>query len=366
MDDLVPNDNRVIASRIQIARLWQSKTPDQIASDLGIAGSTYRGYEGKWLAESSLPRLAEALSVSESFLEDGGPDAIVPAASLTFRRKVRLKSPHVLHIQAVASFVPSVRRFMEHLVDLPNIRVPIARACGLTEIEDVAATLRQELGMYDAPLSKVLDFVEALGVSVFWVTSGQDFDAVSYWFDDVPYILINETHADGFRVRFSVMHELGHLVLHRSVPSLPGEDQGRLIEADANLFAGATLMPVRQFVQRFNPSWSLLDILDERTYWGASCAAIIRRARDLNLIPEERYTQLYMAISANGWRKREPASPPPEEGRVHRFFLDEAGEYGLSTEQLATAQRCPVGWLYEVMPLSRSYNSSPVNLFHRA
>lgn len=358
MSPLIESDPKQMGARIQIARMWLAKQPHEVAAELGVASSTYRGYEsGLSLSNSVLQNLSRALSVPVEFFQRG-PDGVLPAAGLTFRKKVRLKSSPAVRIRASASLAPSLNRLMSQVVNLPPVRVPTARAAGLAEVEDVVDRMRATLGLIEAPLSSALDLVESMGVAVFWVTSDEDFDAVSFWHEDQPYILINETHRDGHRVRLSVLHELGHLTLHRhaSVTDAYEEESARR-EADANLFAGAWLMPASPFIARFSKFWNLIDIMEERRHWKASCAAIVRRAKDLNLISDERYRQLYIGISSNGWRKREPGAPQQEQSRVHQFYLDEAWEsWELTPERIASTLGTPLSWLHELMPQSRSYH----------
>ncbi|OJU64850.1 MAG: hypothetical protein BGO01_14080 [Armatimonadetes bacterium 55-13] len=356
---LIELDPKHIASRIQIARSWMGKSAPEVAAQLNIAPSTYRGYEsGLSINDSVLEQIAAILNVPVKFFQMG-PLSLIPSGELSFRKRVRLKSPFVMHVRAVSSFLSDLVIEQERLLDLPKVKVPYARASGIVEIEDIVKNIRNDLSIVDAPLKSALDLVESLGVSVFWVTSDPDFDAVSFWSEDRPYILINETHKDGYRVRFSVLHELGHLVLHRhSNATDTYEDDAVRLERDANAFASAMLMPAIPFTYRFSTHWGLMDIFEERVHWRASCAAIVRRARDLKIISEERYRQLYIGISTKGWRKREPGAPNQEESRVHRFFFDEAGEIGLTTDQIANQAGSPISWIYETMPISRQYLSN--------
>lgn len=368
-DLIVPSDPKRIGARIQIARMWLAKGQPEVAESLGVAPSTYRGYEaGLSLSPNVLESISQVLLVPSEFFVRG-PDSVAQASDLTFRKKVRLKSPPATHIRATASLVPALARLMSHVVNLPPVKLPVAsKATGLADIEDVVSRMRQSLGLIDAPLQSVLDLVESLGVLVFWVTTDADFDAVSFWHEERPYILINESHRDGHRVRLSVLHELGHLTMHRAARATDTyEEESARYESDANLFAGAWLMPAAPFMSRFSRQWSLLDILDERHYWKASCAAIVRRAKDLRLISDDRYRQLYMGISSNGWRKREPSAPIPEESRVHQFFLDEAWEsFSLTPERIAVQIGTPISWVHEAMPQSRAYDvASHSPLFQR-
>lgn len=358
MSTPIQSDPKHLGARIQIARMWRAKHPEDVAAALGVAPSTYRGYEsGYGIPSGLIDQLSHILEVPATFFIEG-PDTVIPSAGLTFRKKVRLKAPPTVHVRAAASLLPMLNRYMSRFVNLPPVRVPVARATGLVEIEKVVSRMRSTLGLVDAPLASALDLVESLGVAVFWVSSDPDFDAVSFWHEDRPYILLNEAHRDGHRVRLTVLHELGHLTLHRrGIDVDVYEDEGDRREADANLFAGAWLMPAVPFSARFSRYWSVMDVLDERPYWRASCAAIVRRAKDLKLISDDRYRQLYIGISSNGWRKREPGAPEPERSRVHQFFFEEAWDaFGLPPARVAAEIGLPLSWLFETMPQARAYD----------
>jgi Zn-dependent peptidase ImmA (M78 family) len=99
------------------------------------------------------------------------------------------------------------------------------------------------------------------------------------------------------RLRFTLAHELGHLVLH----SIPRAD----MEAEADRFAAELLMPeadIRQHL-RFLTVQALVLL---KKIWRVSMGALLKRAQDLQTISARSAKGLWMYFSRNGWRRREP------------------------------------------------------------
>jgi Zn-dependent peptidase ImmA (M78 family) len=117
----------------------------------------------------------------------------------------------------------------------------------------------------------------------------------------------------GARIRFDLAHELGHLILHRWIEAEEIADPATLkeIEAEADRFAGAFLLPRRSFPNEvYTPR--LDAFLDLKRRWVVSIQAMIYRCKDLELIDESQFTNLYKQISFRKWRKSEPLDNPAE------------------------------------------------------
>lgn len=344
-----------IGSRMAVARHVLGKTVAEVALLLGVSTDSYRRLErGDANSLKMIDEIAAALCVSRNFLLRG-PIELIPQGALSYRRKVSLKSPGARHIQGFASMVSDWVPLVEDFVQLPPVTVPFLPVGTLQDVESATRHLREQLHMPDAPLRDAMGLVESMGILVFFVDAPADFDGVSFWHPHGrPIIILNRNQKDGYRVRFSVLHELGHLICHRSGMDRH-EEERKTLEGEANLFASSFLLPASSFAKRFPRHGSLYDLLDDRSYWKVSCAAMVHRARQLQLIDADRYRRLNVSISAKGWRRGEPNSPLPETSRIHQFFLDEAGEFGLTTTKLADSIDCPPGWFAEAFPQSDQY-----------
>jgi Zn-dependent peptidase ImmA (M78 family) len=113
-----------------------------------------------------------------------------------------------------------------------------------------------------------------------------------------PLVLLNsEQPAD--RMRFTLAHEIGHLVMHR-FPSVN-------MEEEANLFASSLLMPaedIRPLLSIRKIDLALLASL--KPEWKVAMQAIIMRAKSLGLLTRNQEEYLWKQISIRKWRFREP------------------------------------------------------------
>jgi Zn-dependent peptidase ImmA (M78 family) len=131
---------------------------------------------------------------------------------------------------------------------------------------------------------------------------------------------------------------------------LPVYDEGSL-EPEAYDFAVALMLPADEFRLHVRSDLTLRRARDlKRAYW-ISIQAIVRAARDRDLISAARYASLYKQISARGWRHDEPDPIPveqptiwPEALRVHR----ERHRYGV--DDLARIARMTPEALGDLFP----------------
>ncbi|MBC8991467.1 ImmA/IrrE family metallo-endopeptidase [Micromonospora chalcea] len=202
-------------------------------------------------------------------------------------------------------------------------------------VEQAAARARQMLGFTpEQPLPYLILALERLGVTVLGLPYAvESLDAFCLWRDGEPVIaVLKSVPAD--RVRFSIAHELGHLLLHQTGQT------GQEVEAEAERFAAELLTPIsamRSAMPR-NPTLSALTML--KTTWGVSVKSLIRRAREIGAVDGERATSLYKQISARGWNKKEPGFVPLEKPRALRKMAELAYGPAIRTQQLASG----AGW----------------------
>lgn len=143
-----------------------------------------------------------------------------------------------------------------------------------------------------------------------------------------PFVLLN-VGMPADRERFTLAHELGHLVMHS------GSDIVVNGEAEADQFAAEFLMPAAEIRTQLRgidlaKAWNL------KIVWKTSIGAIIRRALDLGQINESRYKSLNIMRTKKGWHRNEPVAfdhePPSVVPALVRVHLD---EHRYDVEELA-------------------------------
>jgi Zn-dependent peptidase ImmA (M78 family) len=171
------------------------------------------------------------------------------------------------------------------------------------DIKDIAKQLRELWGLRDKPIQNLTYVMQENGCIVArLMLDSEKTDGYSKWMWKRPYTFINTEKNAAVRARFTLAHELGHIVLHRNLKD--GEDIKKR-EKEANYFAGEFLFPSEAVMNEV--SFITLDaLLPLKSKWGISIGAIVRRCLDLELITEERYTMLQKQISKRKWRTFEP------------------------------------------------------------
>lgn len=207
-------------------------------------------------------------------------------------------------------------------------------------IEHLALRLREEWNLGDNPISGIPTLLENNGIICAPSKLPEKIDSLNVSFkvdqEQESSVIIYKQDDNFFRQRFSLAHELGHILLHHYWTETDFERKSQEAEKQANCFASAFLMPSRRFQSTFlYPTFNGLCAL--REIWHVSVSAILKRASDLNLITGTQNQNLNIEISRKkkGVKKEEPecVSIEPEAPyylqNAYAFIFDE----GLSTPE---------------------------------
>jgi Zn-dependent peptidase ImmA (M78 family)/transcriptional regulator with XRE-family HTH domain len=171
---------------------------------------------------------------------------------------------------------------------------------------DAAARVRQAWGVAPGPILDLVAGAEHAGAVVLLRDLGTvHLDAVSVWNGGEPPLLLVNSCAPADRRRFSIAHEIGHLVMHQ----VPG---GMEQEKQADEFAAALLMPAADIRGEFAGAVDLARLLELKARWGASMSALAKRAQSLGFLSDWQYRNLMIEMSALGYRTGEPGTLEPE------------------------------------------------------
>jgi Zn-dependent peptidase ImmA (M78 family)/transcriptional regulator with XRE-family HTH domain len=212
---------------------------------------------------------------------------------------------------------------------------PRVELSNLVTPKDAARMVRKQWGVSAGPVSNVIGSAEEAGaLVVLRDLESELLDAVSQWaVDEAPLFLVN-SRAPGDRCRFSVAHEIGHLVMHREPGSGPEQEK----QADA--FASEFLMPARDIRGEFTDGIDIAKLAGLKRRWRVSMSALLRRALALNAITDWQYRTVIIEMSALGYRTAEPVHVPLEEPCRVPLLVDRLlEERSLTTEQAASSAR---------------------------
>jgi Zn-dependent peptidase ImmA (M78 family)/transcriptional regulator with XRE-family HTH domain len=197
--------------------------------------------------------------------------------------------------------VMQMRRFLDAVDFAPKATLPQMDVEQYGSPEKIAAVVRAHWGLPPGPVKNVTALVERAGV----VVGVSDFGGASVSGmtfkvpGQPPLVLLNAGHpAD--RMRFTLAHELGHLVMHR-FPTATMEDE-------ANQFASAFLMPAGDAASAFQGRRVTLELLAAlKPEWKVSMQALLMRAKALGYIDHNQSRYLWQQMGVKGWRLSEPA-----------------------------------------------------------
>jgi Zn-dependent peptidase ImmA (M78 family)/transcriptional regulator with XRE-family HTH domain len=167
------------------------------------------------------------------------------------------------------------------------------------DVEGIARMLRQRWQLPKGPVSDLTKLAEDAGIIVVSFDFGSELidGFCQHSCDGLPPLIFINSNQPKDRYRFSLCHEIGHLVCHQT----PHPEQ----EIEANRFASEFLMPTRDIKNDFE-SPSLSKFMDLKLYWGTSMQALMYKAWQIGSLSDRMYKYYVIEMSKRGFRKREP------------------------------------------------------------
>jgi Zn-dependent peptidase ImmA (M78 family) len=306
----------IYGARIKQARLFIGETQEQFGLAIGLPQSRMPAVENDntQLSEDSLMLACEHTGFPPEFFER--PPA-APVAEYQFRARTRFKAAERNRVIRCAEMVHESYALMRQEAASVPVRVP-----DLREVAPTAAAhqIRASLDLHPhQPIPNLLLPIERLGVVVLALpVHGKKHDAFSWWqLDAKPYPVITVlAGAPGDRLRWNLAHELGHVVLH------PEGGAGTDVEREADAFAAELLTPLDAVRGEMPAHPTLSALYAMKLRWGVSAQSLIRRARDLGTIGDDRYMSLFRQLSARGERMNERHQIRREKPRGYRKMAE--------------------------------------------
>ena len=180
--------------------------------------------------------------------------------------------------------------------------------------DGIARLTRRNFRIPNGPIANLTKSLEDNGIFVVsydFKTEALDGFTIHGAKDIIPLIFINSSFP-GERIRFTLAHELGHLIMHQQLET----EQSDEIEREANAFASEFLMPAFDIMQdlRYINTYKLnVGVLVRlKMKWKVSMNALLKRAEDLRVLTKNQTKYLWMQMSQKGLRKNEPYPIPIE------------------------------------------------------
>lgn len=194
--------------------------------------------------------------------------------------------------------------------------------------EKIARMLRGLWRLPPGPVNNLTNTIENAGGVVFKFAFGtRKIDAISQWLPGLPPIMFVNSEIPGDRLRYTMAHELGHLIMHQ----IPSSD----IENEANRFAAEFMMPEKDMGPHLR-GLSIQKLAAMKPVWKMSMVSMLKRSYDLGKISVSMYRKLNTQISKYGFKTAEPVPISQEEPTVLRDLINvHLKEHGYSPSELA-------------------------------
>ena len=337
---------------LTLAREIRGITQTDLARVSGIDQGRISRYEGgvKTIPEDELKILAKALAFPTTFFYRDGKRYGAETGEIFHRKRDNVS---IIQQKVIDGLLNARRLEIEDLLNSFDIEAPytiprydIRDFSNYEEpIDQIATLVRAAWNMSSGPVNNLIEQLEAASCMVFSYDFGTDkIDEAIQWIEPSPPVVLVNSRAPGDRLRFSLAHALGHLVMHRNNPPYPA------MEPEADLFASAFLMPAEDIRPELRPV-TIDHMLQLKPYWKVSMQALIHRCRDIGEISDRKYTSLFQMLSRAGYRKNEPITISSEKPTLVRNLLNNyKNELDYSNEELAALVRLNVedfrNWYY--------------------
>lgn len=248
--------------------------------------------------------------------------------SLMYRKKRHITAKETKHIEALFQIRRMQIAKLMHSIDFGATQFVDFDIKNSTP-EEVAQKTRAMLNVPLGPIDNIVNLIEEMGGIIFTEYNPEsDIDAVSQWVHNstidstsilaevpIPPLFYYNSARPMDRIRFSMAHELGHILMHQ-VPSETMEDE-------ANRFAAEFLMPQSEIKCQLR-SLKIEKLPALKIHWKVSMQALIYRAAELSCITNDQAKYMFRKFSSWGYRKREPEryDPPMEKPSLIKEMID--------------------------------------------
>lgn len=319
-----------IGENLQSLRIMNGYSRKQLAEMIDVSEQAVWQYENSYTSPKlqTINDLKEIFAVKGTYfyrkdmLEVYTARDNIPVMNIAYRSKM---INVISKTQSEAKHVEYLDGFINYLTE--DISVPVD---GIVQIRDkcihylnetsdsreeqihhVAKIARDSFGLAEDSNRNLMFLIEKSGVFVFEKAIGEDIDAYSLWTeDDRAFIMLGTMKRSAVRRNFDLAHELGHLLLHYKVEFTHLDKQDyKQVEREANLFAGAFLLPEASFVED-------MSMVGHKTYpdayiemkekWDVSLQVLGYRAVHQGILSAREHRNFYASLHRKSYLKCEP------------------------------------------------------------
>jgi Zn-dependent peptidase ImmA (M78 family) len=289
---------------LRVARQWRGFQQGEAAQRLGVSQAMLSRVENRLSAFTAelIDRAATAFDMPRAFFIQTDPVLGAPVSvHPMWRRKAIVTARDMDQIVAELNVrLMHLRRLLAAVEIEATYTLPSLPVDEFESVERIAALARAQWQLPAGPIQNLTRTLEAAGIVVVHSDlAGSAVDGVTFAAPGLPPLIVLNATQPPDRMRFSLAHELGHLLMHRTQPT-------RLMEDQANDFASFFLMPTQDIRPFYNRRVDLRLLAELKPVWRVSMASLLMRARSLGLIAPNQERYLWQQFNMAKIRMAEP------------------------------------------------------------
>lgn len=352
----MPRDE-IQPDKLQVARIAKGHTQGSLADCIKVKQAYVSQIEHgqRCPSDEVVERWAEATDTPVDFFLMKEKLIGEGATEILHRKRATLPIKPLTQAHGISN---QVRLHLFNLLEEVELESPLPRlrqASGGPE--QAASELRRLWRIPLGPLPDLTAYVEASGVPVIVLDLGhRKLRALTVPLIGHGWVVLLNSKLSGAENRFSLAHELGHIVLdhHRSAdfldhewPSDMGATATRDIEGEADRFAGELLMP-ESVIRSELRGLQIGQLGTLKRRWRVPMAALIYTAGKLRCIGPGQKRTFYSRLSQlRDSPDSEPGDFEMEQPQMVRTLVRALGDDGWSRSEVAACMRCSEPMLAE-------------------
>lgn len=289
----------LVAYRIRNARKLKGLSMKEVADVLEVSKQMISKYE----KGISMPNSAKLIKLSKLFnlkTDYFFNSFKIELNKVTFRKKssfpakkqdslkeqIKIKLENYLYVEDSLSIDYSFTNPIDHIL-IRNIE----------DIEKAVYQLKTKWEIGFDPVHNIIQILEDKRIKIIEISDiDNKFDGLATFVDDkYPIIVLNERFPVE-RKRFSLLHELGHLLLNIA------KDTDLKEEEICNKFASEFLIPRETLSEEFGGKRkhiTLSELTSIQEKYGVSIKAIVYKLRDIGILSDSQHSGFYKKIRFN-------------------------------------------------------------------
>lgn len=290
--------NSIFPSRLKQARLMRGLSMDALSdrANNALTKQSISKYEtGRMMPDSkSLIILANALDINVDYFFRFHSVSI---ERIEFRNKKKLGIKEMNIIKEMVK--DRLERYLE-LESITNVGSDFNYLFDNFIIQNegdvniIISKIKKDWKLGEDGINNLIETLEENNIKVIEIDSFDGFDGLSGYANGRQPIIVMNQKLGSERKRFTALHELGHLLLNFD-ESLSNRDR----EHFCNYFASEMLISSEEFIKRIGvkrKDISLPELRDIQIQFGISLYDLMHKAKDLKIIPENRFKSFCMKM----------------------------------------------------------------------